>query len=94
MPLVLDQNDQPWDVAVIYVLSKLKGQVAPNMTTCQGIADDLAAFLVFLEEYEIDFAEFPQHKLKRPTYRFHGYLKNLVFDGRIAATTAKRRMGG
>lgn len=93
MPLVLDQNGQPWDVAVIYVLSKLQGLVAPNMTTYQGVADDLSAFLAFLEEYEIDFTDFPQHKLKRPTYRFHGYLKSLVFDGHIAATTAKRRMG-
>ncbi|SOZ16393.1 tyrosine-type recombinase/integrase [Cupriavidus taiwanensis] len=92
-PLILDQNDQPWDVAVVYFLSKLQGLVAPNMTTFQGIADDLAAFLAFLEEYGIDFTEIPQHKLKRPTYRFHGYLKNLVFEGRIAATTAKRRMG-
>ncbi|BCZ84694.1 site-specific integrase [Paraburkholderia terrae] len=93
LPLVLEQNGQPWDVAVIYVLSKLQGLVAPNMTTYQGIADDLSAFRAFLEEYEIDFTDFPQHKLKRPTYRFHGYLKNLVFDGRIATTTAKRRMG-
>ncbi|RAS17032.1 site-specific integrase [Paraburkholderia bryophila] len=93
LPLVLDRDGQPWDAAVIYIVSRLQGQVAPNMMTFHGVADDLSAFLAFLEEHEIDFTDIPQHKLRRPTYRFNGYLKNLVFDGRIAATTAKRRMG-
>lgn len=92
-PLVIDKHGAPWDVAVAYILSRLQGQTAPNMTTYDGIADDLGAFKEFLEEYGIDFTLFPQHKLRRPTYRFHGYLKNLIFEGRIAASTAKRRMG-
>jgi len=91
-PVPVNKDGVPWDVAVIYILSRLQGQLSPNMTTYHGIAEDLGAFLQFSEEYGIDYLDFPQNKLKRPTYRFRGYLKNLIFDGQLAVSTAKRRM--
>lgn len=92
-PVVLDQHGVPWDIAAIYILSRLEGVALPNMTTYQSIAEDLGAFKAFLDEKNIDFTEFPQMKLKRPTYRYHGYLKQQMFAQEIAPTTAKRRMG-
>jgi integrase len=92
-PVVLDQHGVPWDIAAIYILSRLEGIALPNMTTYQSIAEDLGAFKAFLDEKNIDFTEFPQMKLKRPTYRYHGHLKRQMFAREIAPTTAKRRMG-
>jgi len=92
LPVVLDRAGVPWDISNIYILSLLQGKTSPNMTTYHGIADDLGAFKGFLDEKQIDFTEFPQMKLKRPTYRYQGYLKNQIFSGVISPGTAKRRM--
>ena len=91
-PVVLDTTGVPWDIANIYILSLLQAQSSPNMTTYNGIADDLGAFKEFLVEKNIDFTDFPQMKLKRPTYRYNGYLKGLIFSGDLSPGTAKRRM--
>lgn len=93
LPIVLDKNGAPWSLATAYILSRLGNQVIPNMSTYHGIARDLSAFLEFLEESGIDYTDFPKNKLKRPTYRFYGFLKNKIFEGCIKASTAKRRMG-
>src|SRR6476620_2531649 len=63
------------------------------MTTFQSIADDLSIFMRFLEEFEVDYLAFPRFKLQRPTYRFHGYLKNRILQRKTAPATAKRAMG-
>lgn len=92
-PVVLDGRGVPWDIATIYILSLLQGASFPNMSTFHGIADDLGAFKAFLDEKNIDFVDFPLNKLRRPTYRFHGYLKQQIFAREVSGTTAKRRMG-
>lgn len=93
LPIVLDSRGVPWDAATIYIIFRCQAQLHPDMTTFQGIADDLAVFLRFLEESEVDYLSFPRFKLKRPTYRFQGYLKNRIFQRKIAPVTAKRIMG-
>ncbi|MEW7974785.1 MAG: hypothetical protein AB2821_15015 [Candidatus Thiodiazotropha endolucinida] len=93
LPVVLDCNDAPWDVANIYILSRLQAVAFPEMTTIAGIADDIGAYKEFLDEKpDIDFTCFPQNKLKRPTYRYNGYLKQKLFAGEVEASTVKRRM--
>ncbi|MDN7683012.1 hypothetical protein [Burkholderia cenocepacia] len=92
-PIVLDSHGVPWDVATIYILSRCQAQVHPDMTTFQGIAEDLAIFLRFLDESNVDYRSFPRFKLQRPTYRFHGYLKNRIHQRQMAAATARRAMG-
>lgn len=92
-PIVLDAEGVPWDVATVYILSRCQGQIFPDMTTYQGIADDLSLFRRFLDEKGIDYTEFPKFKLHRPTYKFHGYLMNQIHEGAMAANTAKRAMG-
>lgn len=93
LPVVLDGQGIPWDIATIYLLSRLEGVALPNMSTFHSIADDLGAFKAFLDDKEIDFTDFPQNKQKRPTYRYHGYLKQQIFARTLRARTAKRRMG-
>ncbi|WP_026602390.1 site-specific integrase [Methylomonas sp. 11b] len=91
-PIVLDKNGVPWAEANIYLLSRIESSISPTMSTYASIADSLAAFRRFLDETEIDWTDFPSHKLKRPTYRYHSYLKLEIASGRLKASTAKRRM--
>lgn len=93
LPVVIDRDGVPWDIANIYILSRLQATAYPEMTTFAGIADDLGAYKEFLDEKpDIDFAAFPQNKLKRPTYRYNGYLKQKLFAGEVEPSTVKRRM--
>lgn len=93
LPVVLDSDGVPWDIANIYILSRLQATAFPEMTTFAGIADDLGAYKEFLDEKpDIDFTAFPQNKLRRPTYRYNGYLKQKLFAGEVEPSTVKRRM--
>lgn len=91
-PVVLDAQGAPWAEANVYLLSRMEGVLNPVMSTYAGVADDLAAYLRFLEESDIDWTQFPSQKLMRPTYRFNGHLKFAISAGEVAPATAKRRM--
>jgi integrase len=91
-PVVLDALGIPWAEANMWVLSTLEGANTPSMSTYASIAEDLAAYQRFLDEFSINWLSFPSHKLQRPTYRFNGHLKHLIYNNEIAPTTAKRRM--
>ena len=95
-PIVLDRNAAPWPLAILYILAQLESETTPNMTTYQSKADDLGAYKEWLDTHdhpdELMF-QFPKIKLRRPTYRFRGYLQQQIQAGEVAPTTAKRRMG-
>jgi integrase len=91
-PLILASDGAPWPEANMWILSVLQEKVQPNMSSFASIAEDLTAYLRFIEEHDIDWLHFPAHKLSRPTYRFNGHLKQLVQSREISASTAKRRM--
>jgi len=91
-PVVLNSDGSPWAEANIYLLSRIESSLSPAMATYASIADSLAGYRRFLDETGIDWTEFPEHKLKRPTYRYHGFLKYEIADGKMKASTAKRRM--
>lgn len=92
-PVILDAAGVPWPEANLYVLSRLVNALDPNIKTFHGIADDLAAYLRFLEEENIDYTEFPPLKFYRPTYRYRSYLTSKIEANELAVTTAKRRIG-
>lgn len=92
-PVVLDGNGIPWAEAIIYILSRLKDSMYPNMATYASIAEDLSIYRRFLDESGLDWTSFPTQKLMRPTYRFNGHLKLLVSSNDMAVSTAKRTMG-
>ena len=95
-PIVLDRNAAPWPLGTLYILAQLESETAPTMTTYQSKADDLGAYKEWLDTHdhpdELMF-QFPKIKLRRPTYRFRGYLQQQIQAGEVAPTTAKRRMG-
>ncbi len=92
-PLVLDGAGIPWAEACTFLLFRLENDISPTMTTYASLADDLAAYRRYLDEFGVDWLHFPSHKLSRPTYRYNGHLRLAVAAGEIASTTAKRRMG-
>jgi hypothetical protein len=91
-PVPLGADGAPWDPAVIYILARIEETPYPNMATYSNLADDTAAFAHFLAEGNHDWAEFPKHKLLRPTYRFRGYLINLHAARKISRGLAARRI--
>lgn len=94
-PVVLDSQSAPWPLGTLYILAQLEGESHPSMTTYQSKADDLGAYKEWLDQQghpdELLFL-FPKIKLRRPTYRYRGYLQLQVQAGEIALSTAKRRM--
>lgn len=92
LPIVIDEFAAPWAEATLYLLSRAESTSTPNMASLSSIADDLAAYRRFVDEYRLDWTDFPPDKLSRPTYRFNGHLKFAVNAGTLAASTAHRRM--
>lgn len=95
-PVILDRNGAPWPLGSLFILSQLEGEATPVMSTHQSRADDLGAFKEWLDTYdnpdEVIF-QFHRIKLRRPTYRYRGYLQQQIQAREIAPATAKRRMG-
>jgi integrase len=95
-PVVLERNGAPWPLGSLFILSLLEGRIAPVMTTYQSKADDLGAFREWLDTHENPnelLLQIPRIKLRRPTYRYRGYLQQQIQACEIAPATAKRRMG-
>lgn len=91
-PLVLESSGQPWAEACLYLLSGVEGSPNREMRTYEGKALDLAAYRRFIEESNIDWTEFPKHKLFKPTYRYRAHLNSLLRAGALSAKTLNRRM--
>lgn len=92
-PLILDSQGAPWPEANLWLLACLEHKDNPEMATSNNIANDMVSYLQFVEENQIDWTDFPQNKIKRPTYRYNAYLKFLVQNGEMSPSTAKRKMG-
>jgi hypothetical protein len=92
-PVVLNADGSPWAEANLWMVDMLEGKVDPNMLTYATIADDLAAFRRYLDDEQVDWLNFSSHKLRRPTYRYNGFLKLAVETAEISPGLAKRRMG-
>jgi integrase len=91
-PIVVAANGSPWAEANIYLLERIASTHAPTLSTYHSIADDLAAYLSFLEDEKLDFSEFSKNKLYRPTYRYRAHLIRTIQAEQIAPSTARRRM--
>lgn len=95
-PVVLDRVGAPWSLGTLFILSQLEGKSRPNMTSFQSRADDLGAYKEWLDQHdrpdEMTFS-FPKVKLRRPTYRYQGHLRQQIAAQEISPSTGKRRMG-
>lgn len=91
-PVVVDRDGIPWPEANLYLISKLEENfgAADNLSK---IATDLSHFLEFINFRNLDWLSFDLNKLKRPTYRFRGFLWSEVQSGKLAHSTFNRRIG-
>lgn len=90
----LDSQGRPWDLATVYLLERIQEVKRPEMATYHALADDLGAYRHWLDAQQKQdlLFEFPKNILERVTYRYYGHLKNQVFLGELAASTAAHRM--
>lgn len=91
-PLVLTGKGEPWYEANIWIMTRLEGKPYPNIDTFIGMAEDLAAYLRYVEETGLDWLDFPEFKLHRPTYRYSSFLRKSMILSEISPSTASRRM--
>lgn len=95
LPIVLERTGAPWQLATVYILDLLSADAEPVMPTYLSKADDLGAFREWLDSQDEGdglMLSFPRNKLRRPTYRYRGHLRQLIEAGELSPTTAKRRM--
>lgn len=91
-PVVLLANGEPWKEANLYLLDLMRQKLNPTMSTYLSIADDLVSFRNFIDEFSIDWLQFSNDKLEKPTYRYFGYLKMKIMADGVAASTQKRKI--
>ncbi len=93
-PVVLMRDGSPWPEANIWLMWRLEDAVDPDMVTYANAALDMAHYCEFLEDNpNIDWMVFPEHRLKRPTYRYYAHLKTAIATGALSLTRAKRCRG-
>lgn len=93
IPIVLNSAGEPWTEACMWLLSK--AQANPfNITSLRPIAQDLAAYLLFLEEFCLEWDDFSSiDKYTRPTYLYKNYLQDLLNNNpNTKKTLISRRM--
>ncbi len=93
LDVVTNSDGSLWIEASLFLLSKVEGHIEHKViTTCSGLASDLAFYRQFLDEHQIDYKNFPRNKQHRPTYRFRAFLKSKITSGELAISTASRKM--
>jgi integrase len=86
-------NDDTMEVERYSTLALLNAK--KNRTkegTVSSIGQGLIQFLRFCEENQIDWRVTPRNKLKKPIYSYSRYLQNLIDEGVLAPSTAKRKI--
>lgn len=91
-PLVVDGSGAPWAPACLWLLDK--AQAKPNnIGSLKPLAQDLAAYKVFLDELALEWDDFSAvEKYALPTYQYRNHLHALLNAGDLKKSTASRRM--
>lgn len=94
VPLIYD--DEMMEVerhSAMYFLSEIKDSVRGGKeATTQKKAESIADFFRFCNDKQIDWLIVPRNKRNKPVYLYSKHLHQLVEDGAIAPSTAKRKM--
>ena len=91
-PLIVGPGGALWGDANRYLLSRINAVVPAKHRTLETVAGDLAHFMQWCLEEEIDYLAVSSRPLARPTYRYCSYLHDEVRVGKLGPGTAKRRM--
>lgn len=91
-PLILDREGAPWQPACLWLLERAQANPR-NISSLRPIAQDLAAYKNFLDDFKIEWDDFSEViKYLRPTYLYHTHLQGQVTKGSLKRSTASRRM--
>ncbi len=92
LPLIVDGSGAPWAPACLWLLDKAQAQ-PNNISSLKPLAQDLAAYKVFLDELALEWDDFSAvDKYARPTYLYRNHLHDLLNAGDLKKSTATRRM--
>jgi len=92
-PMILNLDGSLWEQANLFLLDSLKSLKRVSPKTLESKSVDLVMFRRWLDTEEVDYLVVPKRIMARPTYRFCAYLHELIRNGQIKSSTAKRRMG-
>lgn len=92
-PMILNSDGSLWEQANLFLLDSLKSVKRVSPKTLESKSVDLVMFKRWLDTEEVDYLSVPKRIMARPTYRFCAYLHELIRNGEIKSSTAKRRMG-
>lgn len=95
-PIVFSRDGSPWDLACLYILDKLEGEVRPNMESYKSTAEDLGAFKEWIDNGDHPHTllfHFPKFKQARVTYRYQAFLQDRIYSQELKPKTANRRIG-
>lgn len=90
-PMIIKSNGEIWEYSTSYLdyLFIIRGL---EYKTLKSTANDLLAYLRFLENNNIDFMDFPFEIEDRVTYKYHIYLRKLISEKIIRPSTASQRI--
>jgi len=86
-------NDETMEIekySTLALLSAKKNRTKDG--TVSSFSQGLVEFLKFCEDNQINWRDTPRNKLKKPLYRYSKHLQNLIYDGVLAPSTAKRKV--
>lgn len=92
LPLVLNADGTLWEPACLYLLDRAEARPL-RLSSLSSVAQGLRDYKVFLDDLGLDWRDFGSvDKYARPTYLYHTHLQHLIDSGKIAESTAGRRM--
>jgi hypothetical protein len=95
-PTVVHRDGKLWAEGNLFILyqAQTKFKIHKKLSTRQfsNTAEDLAAYLRFIEDSNVDWLNFPELIFTRPTYRFRRHTSSLVENHQISHSVGRRRM--
>lgn len=92
-PFIECKDGAPWPEGNLWLLDILANALQPNPITFIGRAADLVAYRKFLDtQKNLNWLDFPQFKLHRPTYKYRSALIAATDNGSGSVSLAKRRI--
>ncbi|MCW3148166.1 site-specific integrase [Stutzerimonas stutzeri] len=91
-PILIQGDGAPWEIANLYLTTKLRSESGYESRTFRGIADHLLDYLRFLEDEGLDYLQFPRNDRLKVTFRYKQRLVEQVTGGDLSASTAKARI--
>ncbi|MGO3207250.1 MAG: tyrosine-type recombinase/integrase [Halomonadaceae bacterium] len=91
-PILIQGDGVPWEIANLFLTTKLRSESGYESRTFRGFADHLLDYRRFLEDEGLDYLQFPRNDRLKVTFRYKQRLVEQVTAGDLSASTAKARI--